>query len=59
MAASDFFSFLQQHLANVCAFAILKHTHHDIVEMHQKFSIGANFALKSLQRGFFFTKFRC
>ena len=56
MAASDF-SLLQQHLANVCAFAILKHTHH-IVEMHQKFSIGANFALKSLQRGFFFTKFR-
>ena len=56
MAASDF-SLLQQHLANVCAFAILKHTHH-IVEMHQKFSIGANFALKSLARGFFFTKFR-
>ena len=56
MAASDF-SLLQQHLANVCAFAILKHTHHDIVEMHQKFSIGANFALKSLQKGIFFTKF--
>ena len=56
MAASDF-SLLQQYLANVCTFAILKHTHH-IVEMHQKFSIGANFALKSLARGIFFTKFR-
>ena len=55
MAASDF-SLLQQHLANVCAFAILKHTHH-IVEMHQKFRIVANFALKSLQKGIFFTKF--
>ena len=56
MAASIFFSFLQQHLAKVCAFAILKHTDH-IVEMHQKFSIGANVALNSLQKGIFFTKF--
>ena len=56
MTASDFFfSFLPQHLTNVCAFSILKHTHHT-VEMHKKISIGANFAIKSLQKGIFFKK---
>ena len=56
MAASEFFPFLQQHLAYVCAFATLKHTHR-IVEMHKKFSVGANFAIKSLQKGIFSQNF--